>query len=278
MSNGKILSEDFVKMNIDKTVMKENKLQIALLISGSGTTMEAIIKACQKGVLAGLVEPTVVVSSRQDNQGIKKAKKYGIKTFVVRPKDFLTSEAFGERLIEIFRDFDIDLVSQNGWLPLTPPNVVKRFSGKIINQHPGPLDGKRPGFGGKGMYGARVTCARLAFLRVTGQENPWTESTIHYVSERFDEGSLIRVVRLAVPLFPRPVTIAQLRKNSQKLIEMTKLIQKKLLPLEHRNVIAVLRAFAEGNPPHFIRSQPLIPSGQEWILLEAKKLARELFP
>ena len=80
MSNGKILSEDFVKMNIDKTVMKENKLQIALLISGSGTTMEAIIKACQKGVLAGLVEPTVVVSSRQDNQGIKKAKKYGIKT------------------------------------------------------------------------------------------------------------------------------------------------------------------------------------------------------
>ena len=253
-------------------------MRIASLISGSGTTMEAVAKACREGVLVGLVKPVVVISSRQDNQGIKKAKRYGIKTFIVRPKDFSTSEAFGERLLEIFENFDVDLISQNGWLPLTPVNVVRKFRERIINQHPGPLDGKRLDFGGKGMYGSRVICARLAFVWAIGQENPWTESTIHYVTKGFDEGSLIRVVRMAIPSFSRPITIAELQEDSQKLIETTRLVQAQLLPLEHQNVIAVLRAFAKGNPPRFVRSQPLISPGQKRVLLEAKKLAIRLFP
>ena len=252
-------------------------MRIASLISGSGTTMKAVAKACREGALVGLVKPVVVISSRRDNQGIERAKKYGIKTFIVRPKDFPTPAAFGEKLLKIFRDFDVDLVSQNGWLPLTPVNVIKRFRGRIINQHPGPLDGRRPDFGGKGMYGSRVICARLAFVWATGQKDPWTESTIHYVTEGFDEGSLIRVVRLAVPSFPRLVAIAELQEDSQKLIETTKIIQAKLLPLEHQNVIAVLRAFAKGNSPSFIRPQPLISPGQKRVLLEAKKLAIRLF-
>ena len=148
----------------------------------------------------------------------------------------------------------------------------------FINQHPGPLDGKRKDFGGKGMYGSRVTCARLVYEWVTEKKEPWSEATTHHVTQKCDEGELIRVVRMDIDSFNHPVTIAELRKNPDSLVETTKKVQKELLPVEHENVIATLAAFARGVYPSFSRSKPLIPPEQKETLFKAKKLAIELFP
>ena len=258
--------------------MKENELRMGLLISGSGTTAEAVIKACQQERLPK-VKPVAVISSRPDAPGIEKAKRLKIKTFVVQRKNFPMAEAFGDELLKILRELCVDFVSQNGWLPLTPTNLIKAYQGRIINQHPGPLDPDRSNdFGGKGMYGSRVVCARLAYVWTTDEENPWTESTIHHVTKEYDQGDLIRVVRMAIPSLGRPVTIAELREKPQQLIETTKLVQTKLLSLEHQNVIATLRAFVEGKHPGFTRTKSLISPGQRQVLFEAKKLAVKLFP
>lgn len=256
---------------------RNDKLRLALLISGSGTTAEAIIKACQKGELEK-VTPVAVIASRPNSPGIQKAKNLGVETFVVQRRDFPTITAFGEKLLEILRNLKVDLVSQNGWLPLTPANVVAEYNGRIINQHPGPLDPGRIDFGGKGMYGARVICARLAYEWAVGERDPWTESTIHWVNEEYDKGDLIRVVRMSIPPQGRAVKIAELRKNPQELIKITKIVQVSLLPLEHQNVIAALEALAKGEKPAFRRLKPLIPNNQTRIIYEAKKLAKELFP
>jgi len=259
--------------------MKESELLMASLISGSGTTMEATIKAYQEGKLGG-VRPVVVIASRPEAPGLQKAKNLGVETKVVGPGDFATAEAFGEKLLQTLNEYQVDLLSQNGWLPQTPENVVKAYQGMAFNQHPGPLDPGRSklDFGGKGMYGSRVTCTRVAFEWVVGEKHPWTEATTHYVTENYDEGDLIRVVRLEIPLLGQPVTVAELRENPQTLVRTTKEVQKELLPLEHENVIATLQAFAESNQRGFRRNQPLVASGQEKILFQAKKLAKELFP
>ena len=245
--------------------MKESELRIGLLISGGGTTAEAVIEACQRKKLIG-VNPIAVISSRPDASGIQKAESLGIRSFVVQPKNFPTAEAFGERLLKILRDLGVDLVSQNGWLPLTPTNVVREYQGRVINQHPGPLDPGRAGFGGKGMYGARVSCARLAYEWAIGEINPWTESTIHWVNEEYDQGDLIRCVSMEVPSFGHPVTISELKQNPQRLINTTKDVQAKLLPLEHKNVISTLAEFAKKKLAGFKRHNPLISKNKEQIL------------
>lgn len=249
--------------------MRKSEWRLALLISGSGTTMEAVIKAYQEKRLLD-IKPVVVVASRSDAPGIQKATELGVDWIVIQP----------EELLRTLKKYQVDLISQNGWMPLTPKNVVRKYEGMVFNQHPGPLDPGRSkfDFGGKGMFGSRVTCARVAFEWVVGEKNPWTEATTHYVTEKYDEGDLIRVVRMEIPLLGRPVTIVELAETPQALIKTTKEVQKELLPLEHENVIATLQAFAEDKQLKFRRTKPLIHQGQEQILFQAKKLAIKLFP
>lgn len=261
-----------------KYMGKESEARIALLISGGGTTAEAVIRACQSGELKR-VKPVLVISSKPDAPGIQKAEALGVETYTVQRKDFPSSEAFGEQLLRTLKSYGVELVSQNGWLPLTPASITEEYKEKIINQHPGPLDpGRGIDFGGKGMYGSRVTAARLGYSWVAG-EDFWTEATTHHVTEKYDDGDLIRVVRMDIPSFDRSVTIAELQNSPQPLIDKTKEAQVKLLPLEHQNVIATLQTFAEqGSLPHFRRPQPLIPRGREQILYEAKRIAQLLYP
>ncbi|OGH27514.1 MAG: hypothetical protein A3C27_01870 [Candidatus Levybacteria bacterium RIFCSPHIGHO2_02_FULL_39_36] len=259
-------------------MIKESEIRTALFISGGGSTAEAVIKAHQSGELRGIL-PIVVISSRSDAPGIQKAESLGVQTRIVQRKDFSSPESFGEQLLRTLKSYGVELVSQNGWLPLTPTSVVQEYRERIINQHPGPLDpGRGNDFGGKGMYGSRVTAARLGYSWIGG-EDFWTEATTHHVTEKYDDGDLIRIVQMDIPPLGRLVTIAELQNFPQPLIDKTKEVQAKLLPLEHRNVIATLQMFAEqGSLPHSRRPKPLIPEGREQILLEAKRLAIELFP
>lgn len=232
-------------------------MRIALLISGGGTTMEAIIKACQSGVIPNTV-PALVVASKKDAGGIAKAKLLGVPDediLIMNPKSFESSEAFGEALIAECKKREVDLIGQYGWLIKTPFNVCEAYKGKIINQHPGPLDNGRPDFGGAGMYGLRVHEARLLFVDRTNHDF-WTEATTHYVTPIFDEGKVIK--RKQVSIFPS---------------DTAEMLQSRLLPVEHEVQIEALIDFANGSVVEFIREDPLVFYGEQDILEECKKEA-----
>src|SRR3989338_6762401 len=143
-------------------------LKLALFISGGGSTAEAVIVACRKRILK--MSPSLVVASKSGIGGIEKAHKLGMEkkdVMIVDPQRFATHQSFGAKLISECRKREIDIIGQFGWLPLTPANLINEFEGRIINQHPGPLDPPRSDFGGKGMFGRRVHASVLLYRRKT---------------------------------------------------------------------------------------------------------------
>jgi len=237
-------------------------MKIALLISGGGTTMEAIIKACQSKELPN-VEPVLVIASNPQARGIHKAKNLGFKDediVILEPKAFATPDLFGEAIIAECQAHHVDFIGQYGWLAKTPSNVCMAYKDKIINQHPGPLDNGRPDFGGAGMYGMRVHAARLEFVKKTGHDF-WTEATAHRVTEVFDEGKIVK--RKQMPIFQN---------------DTPEILQARVLPIEHEVQIETLRDFANNTVTEFIREKPLILPEEETILQEAKEHARKLYP
>ncbi len=250
-------------------------IRLGICISGSGTTAQAIVKAQVKLVGIRLV---LVIASRPDVPGVAKMKLLSVPVSIIERKEYKSLEAFGNAMLTVLKNAQVDYVSQNGWLPLTPTNVIVAYKGKIMNQHPGPLDAGRPDFGGKGMYGKRVTCARVAFCWATGKDYT-TQSTIHHVTERFDEGPLIRAESLSFQKHKTRMTITQLRRNPGALIDATHDVASRLLPLEHNNMIAVLKYLGDKKRlPAFQRDRPLILADEKSVLMEAKKLAIDLFP
>lgn len=237
-------------------------MKIALLISGGGTTMEAIIKATKNGILKN-VTPALVISSDSKARGIEKAKNLGISEnniLILNSGKFKTREEFGEEIIKECKKRDIDFIGQYGWMVKTPENVCKAFNGRIINQHPGPLDNGRPDFGGAGMYGLRVHEARILFVKKTNHDF-WTEATAHYVTSNFDEGKIVK--NRQVPIFPE---------------DTAETLQARVLKVEHEVQIETLKDFSEGTVKEFIRKIPLILPHEEIILNECKKQAIMTYP
>ena len=237
-------------------------MRIALLISGEGTTMEAIIKATKSGVLKDVI-PALIISSRENAGGIEKAKALGISEkdiVIINPKNFSKPEAFGEVILHECRVRDVDFIGQYGWHAKTPENVCSAYKGMIVNQHPTPLDTGRPDFGGVGMYGLRDHQARLLFIRKTNRDF-WTEATAHRVTTNFDEGKIVK--RKQIPILPD---------------DTAESLQARVLPIEHEVQIETLRDFVSGTVVEFTRSEPLIHPGEEGILEECKQLAIKMYP
>jgi phosphoribosylglycinamide formyltransferase 1 len=262
---------------------RQSDIETAFLISGSGTTAEAVIMACHEGTLSG-INPAVVVSSRRDAQGIDRAEALGIPTEVVPYREYSDREEFDHDLLLVLERHGVELVSQNGWLVQTPDEVIETYPGHIINQHPGPLDNGRPDFGGKKMYGAAVTCARLAYLSniavmgVISSEDISTEATVHHVTENYDEGGIIRFDRLFFSDMIDPRSLVRMQYDNDFLRQITHRIQSKLLPIEHTLVQRVLQDFADGRAMSYFRCQRLVPDEYVTILDRSKKLAISLFP
>lgn len=239
----------------------KDELRLCMLISGGGTTMQAIIRACKSGRLSG-VKPVCVIASTGEAKGIEKALAEGILAEdikVIRPNK-KSPEDFGAQIIEACFARGVDLIGQYGWLPKTPANVIEVYGGMMINQHPGPLDPGYPDFGGKGMYGRRVHCARLYFVKSVNRDF-WTEATAQRVARDFDTGSILKMAR--TDILPDDDVIS---------------LQERVLPIEHEVQIEALEDFARGQVVELVRLERLVLSGEESILEEAKKLARIEFP
>ena len=155
-------------------------LKIAVMVSGGGTNLQAVIDAIENKTIKG-VSIEIVVSNKEDAYALERARDHGIPGVCIRPKDYPDISSYGEYLAGFLRDYDIDLVVLAGFLVVLPKNFIDAFSGKIINIHPSLI----PSFCGDGYYGLKVHEAALRRgVKVTG-------ATVHYVDEGTDTGPII---------------------------------------------------------------------------------------
>lgn len=234
--------------------------RLGSLVSGGGSTMEQIVLASQNGWLQ--MDVACVLASKEGIGAIKKANSYGIALEIVNPDEFRGDDGkvdqygFGQVILRSLQKHGVTVVTQNGWLPLTPENVIDTYKDAIFNQHPGPV----PEFGGKGMYGRRVHAARLLFTRMTKRDY-WTEAIAQRVHEDYDRGVVVKSQQ--VEIFPGDIVDD---------------LQQRVLPIEHGVQIELLKDVTRGEVKEVERKFLLIKPGEEHVLFEAKKIAKLLYP
>jgi len=166
-----------------------NKARIAVLVSGGGTNLQALIDAQQAGILNS-GEICLVLSSRSDVFALERAKKAGICAKVVSKKESGTQEAFEGQLLQYLKEFNIDLIVLAGFMSILSKSFIQAYENRILNVHPSLI----PAFCGQGFYGLRVHEAALDYgVKVTG-------ATVHFVNEIPDGGKII--MQKAVDILP----------------------------------------------------------------------------
>lgn len=155
-------------------------MKIAVLVSGGGTNLQAIIDAIADGSITN-TEICLVYSNNPKAYALERAEKAGIKAVSKSPKEFATRQEFNEALLQILKDADPDLVVLAGCLVVIPDIVVREYQNRIINIHPSLI----PSFCGTGFYGLKVHEKVLERgVRVSG-------ATVHFVDEGTDTGPII---------------------------------------------------------------------------------------
>ena len=155
-------------------------LSLAVLVSGGGTNLQAIIDAIENKFIKD-AKVDLVISSSESAYAIERAKKHCIKTETIVPKKFSSKAEYDKALFECLSKAKPDLIVLAGFLTAIPAKVIEDFRGKIINIHPSLI----PSFCGKGYYGIHVHEAALKRgVKITG-------ATVHYVDEDLDTGPII---------------------------------------------------------------------------------------
>ena len=155
-------------------------LKVAVLVSGGGTNLQAIIDAVRDGKITN-AEISLVISNNKGAYALERAKNAGIESMCISPKDYPSREEFHVALTESLKSAGIDLVVLAGYLVAIPEMLVKEFPNKIINIHPSLI----PSFCGVGYYGLKVHEAALSRgVKVTG-------ATVHFVDCGMDTGPII---------------------------------------------------------------------------------------
>lgn len=153
---------------------------IAVLVSGGGTNLQAILESERRGENPN-GKVTLVVASKPGVYALERAKNFGVPGVVVRRKDYSTAEEFDAALLNVLREHHIDLVVLAGFLSVLGPSVIAAYPDRILNVHPSLI----PSFCGPGFYGLRVHEAALARgVKVTG-------ATVHFVNEVCDGGPIL---------------------------------------------------------------------------------------
>lgn len=156
---------------------EQRRLRLAVLLSGSGRTLENLLNLRERGELD--IDIPVVVSSRRDVRGVEVAEQAGIATHIVTRRDAPTPAAMSARIVEHIVPHGIDLIVLAGFL--SQLEILPEWEGRLMNIHPSLL----PLFGGRGLYGTRVHAAVLAAgMKVTG-------CTVHFVNAEYDAGPII---------------------------------------------------------------------------------------
>lgn len=163
--------------------------RIAVLVSGGGTNLQALLDAQRRGKLSD-GEIAVVISSKPSVYALERAEKAGVEALTVARKDYPDAESFCRALLETLEARGIDLVVLAGFLSILTPEFVRTYENRIINVHPALI----PSFCGKGAYGLHVHELALEYgVKVTG-------ATVHFVTEGADEGPII--LQKAVDILP----------------------------------------------------------------------------
>lgn len=157
------------------------KANIAVLVSGGGTNLQALIDATNSGIIKS-GEIKLVISNNADAYALQRAKNNGIDTAVITKKDCgMDQDAFEQKIIDALDNYHIDIIVLAGFMSILSENFTKRYQKRIINVHPSLI----PSFCGKGFYGLRVHEAALKYgVKVTG-------ATVHFVNEIPDGGEII---------------------------------------------------------------------------------------
>ena len=164
-------------------------INIAVLVSGGGTNLQALIDAEKNGIIrSGKI--SLVISNKSDAYALERAANNGIATAVVSKKEYTTQEGFEDRISELLTEKGIDIIVLAGFMCILSERFTSRYPERIINVHPSLI----PSFCGKGFYGLKVHEAALAYgVKVTG-------ATVHFVNEIPDGGRII--MQKAVEVLP----------------------------------------------------------------------------
>jgi len=198
----------------------KEKINIAVLVSGGGTNLQALIDAQNKGIIkSGKI--TLVISSKEDAYALTRAKNAGIMTATVN-KRLLGQEGMEQKISSLLSEDSIDLIVLAGFMCILTDKFTKKYDRRIINIHPSLI----PSFCGEGFYGLRVHEAALKKgVKVTG-------ATVHFVNEIPDGGEIIMQKAVTIPEGSTPES---LQKRVMKLAEWkilpeaTELVAKNML-------------------------------------------------
>lgn len=157
-----------------------NKTKIAVLVSGGGTNLQALIDAQKSGIISS-GEIALVVSNNRGAYALERAKNAGIKSAVVIKKECIDQYDFEQKIIDILEENNIELIVLAGFMSILTERFTSKYDHKIINVHPSLI----PSFCGKGFYGLKVHESALEYgVKVTG-------ATVHFVNEIPDGGEII---------------------------------------------------------------------------------------
>ena len=195
--------------------MENEKIKIAVLVSGGGTNLQALIDAQKKGIITD-GEISLVISNNADAYALTRAQNENIATQTVIKKELGSQSAFENKIVSLLEENGIQLIVLAGFMAILSEKFTSRYPERIINIHPSLI----PSFCGKGFYGLRVHQAALDYgVKVTG-------ATVHFVNEIPDGGKII--MQKAVTIREND-TAETLQKRVMKLAEwqiLPKAVQK----------------------------------------------------
>ncbi|MBI4551126.1 MAG: phosphoribosylglycinamide formyltransferase [Candidatus Latescibacteria bacterium] len=192
-------------------------LNLAVLASGGGTNLQAVLDAIASGRLRARVR--VVISNKPDAGALDRARRHDIPALHLARDQFPTADAFADHLLAVLSDYQIDLIILAGYLKKLHPRVVQAYRHRVLNIHPALL----PSFGGKGMYGIHVHEAVIAAgVKVSGV-------TVHLSDEEYDHGPIVA---------QRPVPVLD--------DDTPESLAGRVLEVEHQLYPEIIQLFAEG--------------------------------
>ena len=188
------------------------KTKIAVLVSGGGTNLQALIDAERSGIIkSGKI--SLVVSNVNDAYALTRAKNAGIESATVIKRECRDQMDFEERLISLLDSHGIELIVLAGFMSILSENFTSRYRRRIINVHPSLI----PSFCGKGFYGLRVHEAALSYgVKVTG-------ATVHFVNEIPDGGEIImqKAVKIRKNDTPETLQARVMREAEWKILPLS---------------------------------------------------------